>query len=498
LGIAYLAAVLREAGIMSDMVDGNCSVPPSSVESIVRRVIDEDYEIVGLSVTTDAFQTTVQIAEEVKRQKRVFVVFGGHHPTPMHEEILRDYDCVDAVVRGEGEISFLELVRARQEERSLAGIQGISYREANGVVVVNPDRHPIEDLDSLPLPDSMGLPPLTEYAKFYDPVDMRRKITASISSARGCPYNCNFCVVHSFYGKGRGRWRARNVASVVREVIELAKSRDRPEHVFFTDDNFFVDVNRACEILQAAQEAIPELTFSFTARADQIVVATDKLGFLAEHGCRSIEVGVESGSDHSLKRMDKGTSVATNAEAIDLLRANGIFVNLDFIMFEPGAEIEDLEMNVAFLKEKGFWGHFPPPLYDRIVLYPGSRILKQLQRQGRAFGDNHNLRYRFSDPKVETVFNKVRMFSTRFQDALNQVVLSLDEARFSKMAGEGSSSLGTLADMAIQSARAKLLPYKALEAILADERKQDRGERTVSAFDHASRVIEELQSLLAP
>jgi anaerobic magnesium-protoporphyrin IX monomethyl ester cyclase len=496
LGIAYLAAVLGEAGINCDMVDGNCSVPPSSVESIVSRVIEENYEIVGLSVTTDAFQTAVQIAEEVKRQKQVFVVFGGHHPTAMHKEILSDYDCVDVVVRGEGEISFLQLVRAKQEGRSLAGIQGISYRKAKGLVVVNPDRPPIEDLDSLPLPNRMGLRPLTEYARFYDPWDMRRKITASISSSRGCPCSCNFCVVHSFYGKGRPRWRARSLASIQREATELAGARDCPEHVFFTDDNFFVNVNRACESLEAAREIMPGLTFSFAARADQIVKAADKLGLLAKHGCRSVEVGVESGSDRSLKRMEKGTSVATNVKAIDLLKANGIFVNLDFIMFDPDSEIEDLEANVAFLKEKGFWGHFPPPLYDRIFLYPGSKILKQLQREGRVYGSKHNPSYRFSDLTVERVFNKVRMFRSRFQDALNQVVLSLDEARFSKIAGERIRSLGTLADMLVQSARAKLLPYKAFEAILADERSQDGSETTTCAFEQASRVIKELQSLL--
>jgi radical SAM superfamily enzyme YgiQ (UPF0313 family) len=420
LGIAYLAAVLGEAGINCDMVDGNCSVPPSSVESIVSRVIEENYEIVGLSVTTDAFQTAVQIAEEVKRQKQVFVVFGGHHPTAMHKEILSDYDCVDVVVRGEGEISFLQLVRAKQEGRSLAGIQGISYRKAKGLVVVNPDRPPIEDLDSLPFPQRTGL--ITSYSSFFDTQRSRDLFNVPVISSRGCPHRCVFCAAQSFYAllPSAKRWRPRNpkqVALEIRGIVNMHKD----VFIRFVDDNFLVNVGRAVTIAkEIVGQCGKQVSFSFAARADQVVAAgRETIGTLAHHGCNSVELGVENGCDTVLRRLRKDISAKVNEEAIRLTRECGILPGVDYIMFDPWTSLDELKANLQFLKKNALYGYHPPLLYTRVVPFPGT----PLAREAEIDMENY---FRF--PAVARVYAAMDVFKSMWQARIDQLLLALEEA----------------------------------------------------------------------
>ncbi len=181
LGIAYIAAVMDKAGLACDMIDGNASAPPMSVGSIVSVLSAGNYSIVGISVTTFALKNAVRIAEQLKKHKSVYIVFGGHHPTALHEEVLRDCKFVDAVVRGEGEFSFLELSQAILQGQSAAGIRGVTYRETDGSIVVNPDRPFIHDLDQLPFPRRQGL--IRSYSSVYEPSDGLEFFNVPISSS---------------------------------------------------------------------------------------------------------------------------------------------------------------------------------------------------------------------------------------------------------------------------------------------------------------------------
>jgi radical SAM superfamily enzyme YgiQ (UPF0313 family) len=427
----------------------------------VKWVVDEDYEIVGLSVTTDAFQTAVQIAEEVKGQKRVFVVFGGHHPTPMHAEILRDYDCVDAVVRGEGEISFLELVRARQEGRSLAGIQGISYRESNGVAVVNPDRSPIEDLDSLPFPQRTGL--ITAYSSFFDTPTGRELFNVPVISSRGCPYRCMFCAAQSFYGQlpSVKRWRPRNPKQVALEVRGIVDMRD-DIFIRFVDDNFLVDVDRAIAIVEEIVDHCgARVGFSFAARPDQVVAAgREVIGTLARLGCESVELGIENGCDTVLTRLRKGLTAEVNERALRLVRDCKILPGVDYIMFDPWTSLNELKANLQFLKKNALYGYHPPLLYTRVVPFPGT----PLAREAKIDMENY-----FRLPTVARVYAAMDVFKRMWQTRIDQLLLALEASYPSSLAKP---------DFMVDKAILLRKPYRLFEELIGMQ-----PERTVELSD---------------
>jgi radical SAM superfamily enzyme YgiQ (UPF0313 family) len=301
LGIAYLAAALREVGVECELLDGNSGLPTSSIDSIVAHVLDIRPDIVGLSVTTPAFGSAVQIVQEIERRVSAFIVFGGHHATALHEEILQAHGCIDAVVRGEGERAFPELVEARLAGRSLAGIQGVSYREADGRIVINPCRPPIEDLDSLPFPVRAGS--LFTYPRYLDACSGRHLVNVPVLSSRGCPYQCVFCAVQSFYdsmGEGK-RWRPRDPKEVAREIRAVSEF-EREIFVHFVDDNFLVEVKRAIAVAEEMEvQCGTRIPFTFATRADQVLAAgREVISTLAQLGCEAIEIGIENGCDSML------------------------------------------------------------------------------------------------------------------------------------------------------------------------------------------------------
>ncbi len=117
------------------------------------------------------------------------------------------------------------------------------------------------------------------------------------------------------------------------------------------------------------------IRFSFAARADQLVCAgAEVLRTLAELGCSSVELGVESGSNAMLSRLSKGTTSQTNIAALHLLNMCGIIPGVDYIMFDPWTSLDELRESFCFLKNNKLYGYYPPRLYVRVVPFPGTPI----------------------------------------------------------------------------------------------------------------------------
>jgi radical SAM superfamily enzyme YgiQ (UPF0313 family) len=170
-------------------------------------------DVIGISSKSQNFASTCVVADLVKEiDRKTIVIIGGPHPSMVGRESLKNPN-IDVVVRGEGEVTLVELLNAIEKEKSFDKIKGIVYRK-NGKIVENEPREFIEDLDSLPFPHETAPDLLKDFEKY--PISAFRNIFA----IRGCPFNCFFCGSREIWGR---RCRFRSVENVIEEIKGLEK-----------------------------------------------------------------------------------------------------------------------------------------------------------------------------------------------------------------------------------------------------------------------------------
>ena len=162
-------------------------------------------------------------------------MFGGWHASLATEQTLNE-PFVDAIVRGQGELTLLELVQRIADGRDWHGVRGLSFKDADGTIVHEPER-PVANINDLPAPAYHLADP-----SIYAAVSGVRQL--AYTSSVGCPYQCNYCTDQVFYKR---RFNAYRVERVVDELAELVPRYDI-EHVPFFDSNFLVDRKRAVAI----------------------------------------------------------------------------------------------------------------------------------------------------------------------------------------------------------------------------------------------------------
>jgi radical SAM superfamily enzyme YgiQ (UPF0313 family) len=334
MGLAALAAFARRAGHEVEIVDA--AAEGLDAEQVARRTAGAGLDVIGISASTSVFPAAVAVAERLARaHPEAQVVFGGAHPTALPDQVLA---CrwIDAVVRGEGEETFAELL----DGRPLHQIPGLSFR-ADGQVVHNPDRPLLDDLDRLPLP-AYDLLPMSAYRPPLGGY-LRLPAVAMITS-RGCPGRCTFC----FHRMWRGKVRCRSPEKVVEEMMLLA-SRYRVREISFYDDTFTARRGATRELCRRLIQAPHRLTWSCEARAD--VVDAETLSLMAQAGCHQICFGAESASDEILRRMNKRVDRAGVERAVRLTQQAGIRARAAFMLGSPGETERSLRATLRYAIE---------------------------------------------------------------------------------------------------------------------------------------------------
>ena len=357
LGILSLASYLFEKGEETVIVDLNVEQDKTNINELLKYIRSQKPNIIGVSLSSDNFD---YMSERLSRIKEEFqetrLIIGGPHVTIEHQKILQSYSYIDAAVRGEGEITFYELVQAIKQKKDFKNILGISYRNKERIIV-NPPRPLIKDLNTLPPLNRKLLryPERYTYVNEYVHDEKMRKLlkkktktAGSVITSRGCPYNCSFCCVPRVYSaEGSRLWRPRSIQSVLNEAYDLIENYG-VMHIYFMDDNFFLIKNRALSILDRIKSKYKDFSFTAATRVNFIAGNAEFIRKLKELGLTTLEVGLESGSDEVLRRFNKGTTVEQNIEAVEILRKYKINIGPDFIFFDPFTTLDDLEKNITF------------------------------------------------------------------------------------------------------------------------------------------------------
>ena len=337
--LAYIAAVLEEAGLEVAFVDAvmeGMSIPDFS-EAVGRIRPD----LVVMECSTPSIYHDLESARAAKESfVGTFVALIGSHPTFFHHEILKENPAIDAVIRGEAEITTRELALALADGDDLSQVLGLTYRRGDEMCV-NPARPLIEDLDSLPFPARHIVPQEGYRAAIYS----GERPTAMVSS-RGCPYHCVYCLwPDTLYGH---QFRARSAANVVDEMEHVVRDYGVDE-IYFDDDCLTLSKKRVMEMCGLLLDRQVDVNWIVQARVDS--VDRKVLAAMKEAGCHYILFGVESGSPRMLEIMKKRITLDRARQAFKECRELGIKTQAFFLFGVPGETEETIEETIRFAKE---------------------------------------------------------------------------------------------------------------------------------------------------
>lgn len=361
LGLAYIAAVLRENDIMVKIIDARSM--GMSGEEVVEAVKRESPDFVGISVVTPLITSALDVSKRIKEAlPTAKIIFGGPHIHFLHEEVIKA-DFVDFCVRGEGEFTTLELITALSEGRDMKEVKGITYKNNANKIVVNPDRPFINDLDSLPFP-ARDLLPNHIYRRYV--MDEEERFTAILAS-RGCPFRCHFCAVPSMWGKHRRR-SVENVLDELEHVSEMYSI----DIVRFSDDLFAANRKWVLGFCKAILDRGLDIEWSCDGRIG--LMSAELLKQMKRAGCLYIFYGIEFGDQRILDFSGKGTTINQIYDTIRHTKEAGIISYGYFMIGYPTETKETIERTIALssdpnlgLDHAGFSlvTPFPgTPLYD--------------------------------------------------------------------------------------------------------------------------------------
>jgi radical SAM superfamily enzyme YgiQ (UPF0313 family) len=405
VALAQIGAVIQSAGYTVDIVDAiGMSM---SWEAFERHMWSRRPRYLIIQATASTLTNDMRAALIGKAIGSMTLAFGAH-VTPTSRETLDAYPTLDIVVRGEPELTILDVIqtidRLRGDRsgamtdqagmaaltagrhfsqarlaahghfagvaldtrvRALCAIHGIAFRDEQMHAHITPDRAAIENLDSLPIPLHDRLP----WRSYRQPLSGAPY--ACVQTSRGCPASCHFCLKHATYRAGV---RHRSVDHVIKELRMLQDLGIR--HIHFDADLFTVKKEFIYELCGAIVKNNIALRWSCYSRVDSVDMA--ELQIMRQAGCFLIGWAIESGSPAVLRRMRKHSPVARMQETIAASRRAGIKNWGYFQIGLPGETIATIEETIALSKRLPL----DRALFQPAKPYPGTPFYDEAMRNG--------------------------------------------------------------------------------------------------------------------
>jgi radical SAM superfamily enzyme YgiQ (UPF0313 family)/glycosyltransferase involved in cell wall biosynthesis len=378
LGLAYIAAVLRENGHSVQILDRDLILRKNRLnfdetdEITLSHIRDFKTQVVGFSTTTPNVSDVNTFSRKVKKiNPEIVTVIGGPHCAGEPVATLEMCNGIDMLVRGEGEMVMLDIANGISKD----SMGSLTYRKSDGSIVSNPDRPLIESLDSLPSParDMLDMNYYTRPSRFISRNLSLR--TTHIFTARGCPYNCHYCAGPLI---GQRMVRYHSSQRVVSEIEELI-DKYSVEAVYFAEDMFLSSKKRVREMTTLFMEHGIHKKIVWMAQVSPKVADTELLSMMKDAGCVHVEYGFESGSQRILDLMNKRANVERNKEVAILTRKSGLRFQGNFIVGYPGETEEDFNKTISFIKET----HPNNVSLNLFMPLPGTEIYKKLKNEGK-------------------------------------------------------------------------------------------------------------------
>jgi len=368
LGLAYVAGALEQAGFQVELLDNYLLKKP--IEDVKQEVKRLAPEILGITCGSVTYKRCIETAKAVKEVlPSCKVVVGGWHPSYLPESMLQ-HPAIDYVVMGEGERAIVELAKSitkGEDDSAIAKISGLAYRRGEKITKNAPTF--ISDLDQVPFP-ARHLLPMHLYSREMEYLSVKPVDTMNV--IRGCPYNCAFCETKKLWGS---KCRAFSPSRVVEELNHLVSDYGT-KGIYFVGDNFTIQKKRTIRLCKEIRKSELDMEWICDTRVD--LISRDLLKEMKEAGCRTIWFGVESGSSHILKKINKQITLQQALDAFKLCREEEIRTASSFMLGLPGETVKDMEASFKFARKLDpDWVRF-----NIFVGYPGSDLYDEIMAKG--------------------------------------------------------------------------------------------------------------------
>jgi radical SAM superfamily enzyme YgiQ (UPF0313 family) len=390
LGLSFLAASLLAAGIETRALD--FAVFPYSREQLAAALKEFQPRIIGVTAVTMTYDHAARVIRDAKTlDPGILTVMGGPHVTFLARETMESLPELDLIVLGEGEHTAIELTKEAEGHRDWGRVKGIVYRRGSEILNSGHREEAIA-LDSLPLP-ARHLFPLGRYRALGMPVTM--------TTTRGCPFKCIFCVGRKMVGS---KVRYRDPIRVVDE-LEYLNSLNFSQ-INIADDLFTASKNHCLAVCHEIRKRNLKTRWTSFSRVDTI--SREVLAAMKEAGCTTVSFGVETGNPEILKTIRKGITLEQVVEALRLCREVGMETLFSFILGLPGETPETLKQTVDFtetLKNLGGSSGF-----HLLAPFPGTEVRDKKEAFGLRILTDDWSQYHANRAIVETeTVNKAMM-----------------------------------------------------------------------------------------
>ncbi|OPY33167.1 MAG: biotin synthase [Methanomassiliicoccales archaeon PtaU1.Bin124] len=340
LGLLYIAASIKQKRKDEvEVVDAFCM--NLSKDELVARVKEYRPDVFGMNCSTHTYLQAIEVYKDLSNQMPdMKLVLGGYHATFASESILRQNPFIDFIIKGEAEEAFPMLLDHIEKGTEPMDVAGISYLKDGQQI--NNKLALIEKLDPLPSPDRTMLKGV-EYGYHHSGIPLTFGKFTTMSTSRGCPYDCRYCSCAAFSLR---HWRYRSAESVVSEMEEL--QRQGYKSVVLVDDNFTQRPDRVFQICDLMEEKGIHLRLYCEGRVN--TAGLDMLKRMKQVGFDVIYFGCESASPKVLEYYNKRINPDMIAQAVGNAKEAGMIVLTSFIL---GAEIEtkeDMEQTLQFIR----------------------------------------------------------------------------------------------------------------------------------------------------
>ena len=383
LGIASLKAYSVQNGFSADTLDMN--LEQCDIQLGIDKVMSANPRVLGVSLLDATKRKGLALIRGLRLNGfQGTIITGGYFPTFHAREILQAYPEIGFAVRGEGELTLIELLKYLLDEAIMDPelIAGITYRDGDKIID-NPARALIMDLDSLPMPD-----------RKYASLILEKKQHIRLSFSRGCWAHCSFCDIISLYGTSPGKkWRRRSVKNYIDEIVSLNNDFGA-DYFIFNDDNFLTRGRNNEEMIDDFVTEIRKrdlnIQFDMMCRVDSI--KKGPIAKLKSVGLKGIFLGVESFDQAHLDRYNKDTTVYQNIKAIIILYQLRVEFIISIILADAFTSLRDLIVQFYFLykiQHRYFFNkNCKISINQKLEIYRGSTLYEQYKAMGLLYKDD--------------------------------------------------------------------------------------------------------------
>lgn len=302
LGIASLSAFLKIYGYQTELIDFTFG---SDVKKAVEKLKESKPDIVAFTSRSGEFMDVVKIANVFRQNYQALYICGGIHPTIAPDKVIAQ-NCFDGICIGEGELALLDLVKQVEQKQDYYQTRNFWFKK-DGQIIKNTIHPLIPRLDELPHID-------------YDLFDIEKYLTIrcgqlDVVCARGCPFNCTYCINHKLIRlyQGLGIYgRTKSAKKVIAELKEILQKYPQVKSLKIADELFVINKERLQELAGCFHQEIG-LPFECDVRAD--FCTEEVMHLLKEMGCSKLNIAIETG-DQELRRKLLNKSI-TDQQIID-------------------------------------------------------------------------------------------------------------------------------------------------------------------------------------